>query len=83
MATLSSVTVLTVLSIFGGYLDQSGILIIPVSIIMIHFVSISVFLFLIRISIKIVYEFISATPEGQRRMYLFLEPAFWALLQRV
>lgn len=71
MATTSSVMLLTIVSIISGYTGHSGILAIPVSIIMIHFVSISVFLFLIRISIKIVYEFISVTPEDKKNVFIF------------
>jgi FlaA1/EpsC-like NDP-sugar epimerase len=71
MATFSSVMILTAMSLLAGFFGKSGILNIPVSIILIHFVSISVFLFLIRISIKIVYEFISVTPEIKKNVFIF------------
>jgi FlaA1/EpsC-like NDP-sugar epimerase len=71
MATISSVSVLIAISVLSSKLGHSGVFNIPISIILIHFVSISVFLFLIRISIKIVYEFISATPEIKRNVFIF------------
>ncbi len=71
LATFSSVVVLTSISIISVFFEQTDLLSIPVSIIMIHFVTISVFLFLIRISIKIVYEFISVTPEEKKNVFIF------------
>jgi len=71
IASFSSVLVLIAMSVLTNYFAQSGMLNIPVSIILIHFVSISVFLFLIRISIKVVYEFISVTPEIKKNVFIY------------
>lgn len=71
LATFASVVTLTAISVLSGFSGHVSLLSIPVSIILIHFVSISVFLFLIRISIKIVYEFISVTPASKKKVFIF------------
>ena len=71
IATFFSMVLLVGLSLASRYLGWNEFLMIPISIILIHFVSISVFLFLVRISIKILYEFISASPQSKNNILIY------------
>ncbi len=71
IAAFSSMVLLVGLSLASRYIGWHEVLTIPISIILIHFVSISVFLFLVRISIKILYEFISVSPQSKNNILIY------------
>jgi len=71
LATTSSLAVLTLLSVVSRSFGWAEYLTIPYSIILIHFVTINIALFLVRISIKMVYEFISVKTENKKNVLIF------------
>lgn len=71
LATFSSLMALVAISVISRYLGWNAVYIIPLSVILIHFVSISITLFLIRISIKMVYEFLTMAPQDKKNILIF------------
>jgi len=71
LATTSSLAVLTAVSLASSSLGGLEYLNLPISILLIHFVSISVSLFFVRISIKMVYEFLSVPSSQKKNVLIF------------
>ncbi len=71
LVVISTMLVLVVVSLTAKISGWNDIWVIPLSIVLIHFVTISVSLFLVRIAIKMVYEFITLEPNNKKNILIF------------
>lgn len=71
LATVSSLVLLVIISLIARYSGWNEIWVIPLSIVLIHFVTISISLFLVRIAIKMVYEFLTVEPDNKKNILIF------------
>ena len=59
IATSSALVILLIITVLGRSLDWDEIAVVPISILLIHFVSLNALLFIVRILIKIFYEMVT------------------------
>ncbi|MBN1158164.1 MAG: polysaccharide biosynthesis protein [Bacteroidales bacterium] len=83
MATTCSFTVLFGLSLIGRILHWNQVLIIPFSILIIHYVVINVILFFLRISIKIFYYAITSSVDKKKKVLIYGAGATGIIAKRV
>ena len=83
IATTFSFMVLFFLSLFSRWVKWSNITILPLSIIMIHYVLVTCILFSIRISIKVFYYMISSSLGKKRNVVVFGAGALGIIVERV
>ncbi len=83
LTTTSSLGVLMILTFVGRFADWSGIFVIPGSILVIHFVTLSVLLFVVRISIKMFYEMVSVRPVNRKNVVIYGAGAMGVVVKRV
>ena len=81
--TTSSVTFLLLLTLCSSFLNLGDIMTIPISIILIHYVSITVFLFSQRIFIKIIFRFASKSVHSTKRVLIFGAGSMGFIVKRV
>ncbi len=81
-ASFSAGTLLA-LSILSRILGWSNILTVPISIIMIHFVTVSVLLFVVRILVKMIYELVSNDPKNKKNVIIFGAGSMGVIVKRV
>ncbi len=82
-ATSSSFTVLFALSLIGRWIGLSVILIVPLSILIIHFVSITVWQFFVRVLIKIIYRLMTSSDTKKKRVLIFGAGTLGFVVKRV
>ena len=70
VTTCSAVT-LVLFSFIGGLLHWAEILAIPLSILLIHYVSVTVFLFFVRLLIKLIFRFATRTSSSKKRVIIY------------
>ncbi len=70
-ATSASFSVLLALSLIGRWIGLSNVFILPLSILIIHYVSITVWLFFTRVSIKILYRLMTSTDSKKKRVLIY------------
>ncbi len=83
LATTSSMFVLVMISFAGRASGWNEIITIPVSIILIHYVSLTAALFIARILIKLFYEIASARPANKRNVIIFGAGSMGLIVKRV
>jgi len=83
IATTFSFTALFFLSLIGRLFGWSYIVILPISILMIHYVSITVMLFFLRISIKICFHLISGSYTKKKNVLILGAGAMGVAVKRV
>ncbi len=83
MATSCSMVILLLLSLTGRQIGLSEIVLIPISIIMIHYVLITVLLFFVRLVIKIFYQFITSSFIEKKKVLIFGAGAMGVIVKRV
>lgn len=71
IVTTSSATALIIFSMIGNWLHWADILAIPQSIILIHYVAVSVLLFVGRIFIKLLFLFATGTSKNKKRVLIY------------
>lgn len=71
VASTFSLFLLTLVSFAGRLLDWNELFVFPLSVLLIHFVSVSIALFLVRISIKMIYEFVSVMPDQKKNILIY------------
>ena len=81
--TTSSVTFLLLFTLCSSFLNLGEILTIPISIILIHYVSITVLLFSQRIFIKIIFRFASKSVHSTKRVLIFGAGSMGFIVKRV
>lgn len=82
VTTLSSIALL-IITYANRALNWNEILNIPVSVILIYFVSISVFLFTVRVLIKIIFRFASSSGEKTKRVLIYGAGELGFIVKRV
>lgn len=83
ITTTSAMLILTILTVLGRTLLWNEIFTIPFSIIMIHYVSVTAVMFIIRILIKMVYELVSVKPADKKNVIIFGAGAMGVIVKRV
>ncbi|MEN8228954.1 MAG: nucleoside-diphosphate sugar epimerase/dehydratase [Bacteroidota bacterium] len=83
LTTTSSLIVLILISYIGRGAGWREILIVPVSILLIHFVSVNALLFIVRILIKMFYELVSVKPADKKNVIIFGAGSMGIILERV
>jgi FlaA1/EpsC-like NDP-sugar epimerase len=83
MTNSSALVVLLILTLSGGISAWKDIFNVPGSILMIHFVTLSVFLFIVRISIKMFYEMVSVRPVNKKNVIIYGAGAMGVIVNRV
>lgn len=83
MATSCAGAILIILSILSSYAGWNYALNIPISIIIIHYLLIAVFLFSIRIAIKLFFLLISTSTVEKKRVLIFGAGAAGVIVKRV
>lgn len=83
LTTTSSMLILIVLALINRLSGYAEILAIPLSIILIHYVSISVLLFMIRILIKLFYELSNANSYNKKNVIIYGAGVMGTLVKRV
>jgi FlaA1/EpsC-like NDP-sugar epimerase len=81
--TTSSVTILLLFTLCSGFFKLGEILTIPISIILIHYVSITVLLFSQRIFIKIIFRLASKSVLATKRVLIFGAGSMGLIVKRV
>ena len=81
--TTSSVTFLLFFTLCSSFFKLGDILTIPISIILIHYVSITVLLFSQRIIIKVIFRFASKTVHSTKRVLIFGAGSMGFIVKRV
>lgn len=71
LVTTCSAALLLIISLSGRLLNWSELLTIPYSIILIHYATITVFLFFGRVVIKLIFRFVSDTSVNKRRVLIY------------
>lgn len=79
----TSFTVLLAFSLISRHVGWSENLTVPISILIIHYVSITVLLFFIRIIIKIIYQLITSSYNSKKRVIIFGAGALGVIVKRV
>jgi len=83
MATTSAATSLLVLSLVGRVTGLPPVFLIPVSIILIHYMGISLFLSVVRIMIKSVFMLVTMTHLKKKRILVYGAGAMGVIVKRV
>ncbi len=83
LTTTSSFIVLELISFMGRGLGWSSLFIIPLSILLIHYVSLNAYLFIVRIMIKMFYEMVFAKPANRKNVVIFGAGSMGIILERV
>ncbi len=83
LATSSALILLTILSFAARTVGWNNLYVVPVSILLIHFVSINATLFISRILIKMFYELVSSKPMDKKNIIIFGAGAMGVIVQRV
>lgn len=83
LTTTSSVVFLILISLFGRYLEWNEIIILPISILLIHYVSINAILFITRILIKMFYELVSTKTVYKKNVIIFGAGSMGCIVMRV
>jgi len=83
LTTTSSLIALLLLTIVSRRLDWNQYLNIPLSILLIHYVSINVMLFMIRILIKMFYELVSTKTAKKKNVIIFGAGSMGVLVRNV
>ncbi len=83
IATSSAFTVLLILSLVSRWSGWSGYFNIPLSILIIHYVSITVILFFVRILIKITYQYLFSSDKKRKRVLIYGAGAMGIIINRV
>ncbi len=83
VVTTSSLIVAAVLSIISRSFEWNEILIIPISVLLIHYVSITVVLFSIRLLIKIIFRFATSTRRTYKRVLIYGAGEMGFIVKRV
>jgi FlaA1/EpsC-like NDP-sugar epimerase len=71
VTTSASLLVMLAFSLVGRVIGWNRILVVPLSIIIIHYVTITVWLFFVRVTIKILYRLVSTTEKKKKRVLIY------------
>jgi FlaA1/EpsC-like NDP-sugar epimerase len=71
IVTTSSLGVLIGISVISRVLNWSQNLTIPISVILIHYVTITVFLFFIRIAVKVIFRFATGSRKSTKKVLIY------------
>ena len=71
IVTTCSALALVSLSLIGGIVNEGGVLEIPKAILLIHYVAISLFLFVVRLLIKLMFRFATGTSISKKRVLIY------------
>ncbi len=82
VTTLSSL-ILIIISYFTRFLDIWPLLNIPLSILVIHYVTITVFLFSVRVIIKIIFRFVTSSGRTRKRVLIYGAGELGFIVKRV
>jgi len=83
MTTTSALVVLLVFAFAGSYAGWKDVVLLPKSVLVIHYVTISAFLFISRISVKMFYEMVSVRPVNKRNIVIYGAGAMGVIVKRV
>jgi len=83
VTTSSSLMILIIISSLSKYYGWYGAVRLPLSILLIHYVSINALLFFMRILIKMFYEIVSANPAAKKNVIIFGAGAMGVIVKRV
>ncbi|MCK4749281.1 MAG: polysaccharide biosynthesis protein, partial [Bacteroidales bacterium] len=83
ITTTSSLVVLILLVVLSWHYDWNGIIRIPLSIIVIHYISVNALLFFTRILIKMFYELVSAKPVEKKNVIIFGAGSMGVIVKQV
>lgn len=83
IVTTSSLAVTIVISFISRYFDWSGYLMIPLSVILIHYVFVTVILFFIRLSVKIVFRFATRNKKKSKKVLIYGAGEMGFIVKRV
>jgi FlaA1/EpsC-like NDP-sugar epimerase len=83
VATSLSAATLSLISIIGSILGWSQPFVVPLSVLIIHYLLISVFLFSVRIAIKLFFLLITTTGETKKRVLIYGAGAAGVIVKRV
>lgn len=82
VTTVSSGTLIAI-SYLSRFLDLGNVTTIPVSVIIIHYVLITVFLFSVRVLIKILFRFVTSSGKTRKRVLIFGAGELGFIVKRV
>ncbi len=83
IVTTTSLAVTIVISFISRYFDWSGYLMIPLSVILIHYVFVTVILFFIRLSVKIVFRFATRNRKKTKKVLIYGAGEMGFIVKRV
>lgn len=83
IVTTASAFTFGILSLFSRFFNLNDILRIPLSIILIHYVSITVLLFFVRITVKIVFRFATSSIHAKRNVLVYGAKELGFVVKRV
>ncbi len=83
LATSSAIILLTTVSFIGRILSWNPVFIVPVSVLLIHFVTVNASLFISRILIKMFYEMVSIKSMDKKNIIIFGAGAMGIIVKRV
>ncbi len=83
LATSSSLTLLIIISFLARHLNWNRGFMVPVSILLIHFVTLNALLFISRILIKMFYEMVSIKSVDKKNIFIFGAGSMGVLVQRI
>ena len=83
LATTSALVTLTCISLLARGLNWNPLYVVPISILVIHYVTINALLFISRILIKMFYEMVSIKSYEKKNIIIFGAGAMGVIIQRV
>ncbi len=83
LATSSALIILTLISLLARSLNWNPLYVVPISILVIHFVTLNAVLFMSRILIKMFYEMVSIKSFEKKNIIIFGAGAMGVIIQRV
>lgn len=83
LATSSSLFVLTFISLLARIINWNPLFVVPISILLIHFVTLNAVLFISRILIKMFYEMVSIKSFEKKNIIIFGAGAMGIIVQKV
>jgi len=83
VSTTSSLFVLTLFVVLSRHYGWNEVLNIPLSIILIHYISLNALLFLFRILVKMFYELVSVKPVDKKNVIIFGAGTMGVIVKRV
>ncbi len=83
LTTTSTLLVLSSLTFLSRHFGWTELVNIPVSIILIHYVTVTAFMFIMRIMVKMFYEVVSAIPVAKKNVVIFGAGAMGLIVKRV